>query len=815
MSRVAVFAPIGGWLTSVHEVPDPVFSEEMMGTGIAIDPTGGVLVAPFDGTVLLVAPTKHSVTLKAASGAELLIHVGLETVALEGRGFTAHVLDGDRVAAGDELISFDMDLVGLEAKSLVTPILLTNAGAYRWSPEPLDRLVSIGEPIGWIDGGAEAEVLPAATGEQVVRDVVVRFAHGLHARPAARIADCAKRFSSAITIQLGDKSANARSPVAIMALDARLGDGIRLSGVGRDTERALEALKALLEVGEDAHSVPANAPTVRTLADNEIGGVCALPGIVLGTAAHWRRPTATATEESRGVESERAAMEAAISTVRARLLGLAESVCGPAADIARAHVGLLDDENLNAAAQAEITRGRSAGKAWQLASSQIAEGFRSSGSALLKERIPDLDDIARQVVAAMNGDQPGAVSFGENSILLADELLPSELLSLPRDRVVGLATSGGGPTSHMAIIAASFGIPALVAMGPRLREVPEGAQVLLDASAGVLIVDPDERAQARARTVSVAEKSGDCMTLDGERVHLFANLGGLGDVQPALAAGAEGCGLLRSEFLFLDRPDAPSQEEQRLAYQAIADALGPRPLTIRTLDIGGDKPVSYLRFPDEQNPALGARGVRTILFAPALIDAQLRAIADVTGEGVKVMLPMVASVEELRSVRDRLNALRPGIALGVMVETPAAALLAGAFAEEADFLSIGSNDLAQYTLAMDRTNPLLAASIDALHPAVLRLFAMTAEAGRKAGKAVSLCGSLASDPAAALVLIGLGINDLSAVPAALPAVRQALARTAASDCRAIAEHALTMGSAAEVRALAAHLLNATSEGDIR
>jgi phosphoenolpyruvate-protein kinase (PTS system EI component) len=314
---------------------------------------------------------------------------------------------------------------------------------------------------------------------------------------------------------------------------------------------------------------------------------------------------------------------------------------------------------------------------------------------------------------------------------------------------------------------------------------------------------------------SPASDSGASVTREGERVRLLANLGGLRDVEAALAAGAEGCGLLRTEFLFLDRSEAPSHEEQRSAYQAIADALGPRPLTIRTLDIGGDKPVAYIRFPDEQNPALGARGVRTHLFDPQLIDEQLRAIAEVDGEGVKVMLPMVSSVGELRAVRERLNALRGGITLGVMVETPAAALLADAFAAEADFLSIGSNDLAQYALAMDRTNPLLAAAIDALHPAVLRLIAMTVEAGRKAGKPVSLCGSLASEPIGALVLIGLGIRDLSAVPAALPAVRQAIARVSASDCRRMAEQALTMETAAEVRALAADLLNGSGEGDLR
>jgi phosphocarrier protein FPr/phosphocarrier protein len=354
-----------------------------------------------------------------------------------------------------------------------------------------------------------------------------------------------------------------------------------------------------------------------------------------------------------------------------------------------------------------------------------------------------------------------------------------------------------------------------MAMGQQLSRVPEGARVLLDASAGKLVIDPDEPAQARAVAQSrqAAGSSDDCTTRDGERVTLLANLGGLADVERALAAGAEGCGLLRTEFLFLDRAQAPSEDEQRSTYQAIADALAGRPLTIRTLDIGGDKPVAYIRFPDEQNPALGARGIRTGRFAPELLDTQLRAIAGVKSDAIKVMLPMISSLAELRPVRERMEALGADVQLGVMVETPAAALSADSLAAEADFLSIGSNDLAQYALAMDRTNPLLAASIDALHPAVLRLIAMTAEAGQRSGKPVSLCGSLASDPLGALVLVGLGITNLSAVPAALPAVRNAIARVSAADCRRIAHRALECESAAEVRALAAVLLN--SDGDQR
>jgi len=815
MSRVGLSAPVAGWMISLRDVPDPVFSEEMMGVGVAIDPTEGKLVAPCAATVLMVAPTQHSVTLRAENGAELLIHIGLETVALEGRGFHAHVSDGEVVAAGADLISFDLDLVGLEAKSLVTPIVLANSGEFRLSTTELDRLVSRGESIAFVED-IRVEAAAPADGEVSTREATVVFEHGLHARPAARIADCAKRYSSQISVGLRGKTANARSPTAIMTLNSIRGDRVQLIAKGADAEEALDELAHVLSVGDELQPAAVPRAQTRTLRENEFSGVTALPGVALGTAVHWRREIGEASDEGRGIEAERAALGEARAAVRARLEALRIDMSGPAAAIADAHIGLLEDDDLNAAALAGIDSGKSAARAWQAATSAVEEELGSADNPLLRERIADLRDIAAQMTAGLLGGAAfPALDFPQQTVLIADELLPSELLSLPRDKVVGLATAGGGPTSHMAIIAASFGIPTMVAMGPEVSRVAEGVRVLLDASAGVLIVDPDERTAAKAleQAAQTRSEGGECLTRDGERVRLLANLGSLAEVQGALAAGAEGCGLLRTEFLFLERTEAPSVEEQRSTYQTVADALGGRPLTIRTLDIGGDKPVPYIRFPHEQNPALGARGIRTELFEPELLDAQLQAIAKVSGDQVKVMIPMVSAVGELRAVRKRLAGLGAHMQLGVMIETPAAALIADRLVAEADFLSIGSNDLAQYALAMDRTNPLLAASIDALHPAVLRLIAMTAEAGNRAAKPVSLCGNLASEPLAALVLVGLGIRELSAVAAALPAVRHAIGRVAASDCRTLAERALELESAAQVRALAAELLAASAEGE--
>ncbi|HZQ40224.1 MAG TPA: phosphoenolpyruvate--protein phosphotransferase, partial [Rhizomicrobium sp.] len=405
-----------------------------------------------------------------------------------------------------------------------------------------------------------------------------------------------------------------------------------------------------------------------------------------------------------------------------------------------------------------------------------------------------------------------------DTIVLADDLLPSELVSLDTACLNGIALAGGGPTSHAAILAAIMGVPMLVACGPNLLSIHGGTTLLLDADQGRLIIDPDspslDRAnrhiEARRKELEIARTSAHrpCRTSDGTRIEINANLGSVNDAIVGVAAGAEGCGLLRTEFLFLDRESPPSEEEQAEVYRAIAQALGTKPLTIRTLDIGGDKPAPYLPFPAEENPALGLRGVRVSLWRPDLLAIQLRAILRaVPAAQCRIMVPMIASLAEFREVRDALDRARAElgigapISLGVMVETPAAAVTADLLAAEADFLSIGTNDLTQYCLATDRGNAGLAANFDALHPAVLRLIAATTEGASRHSRQVSVCGGLASDAIAAPILVGLGVRGLSAAAGQIPALKARIRSVALAQCRELAEKALAASSAAEVRAL--------------
>jgi phosphocarrier protein FPr/phosphocarrier protein len=816
-------APLPGWLCDLSEVPDEVFAGRMMGDGIAIDPFGGEMVAPCDGTVVVVAPTAHAVTLRIANGAEILLHVGIDTVSLGGKACAAHVKAGDAVRQGARLLSFDLDVLALEAKSLLTPIVVTDSESFVFTTRT-GHAVAAGAPIGSVvrrNGSATSE--KAEDGPVHRAEVGIALPNGLHARPAARIAAAAKAWQADLRLRAANGEASARSPVSVMALDVRAGDRLEIVGSGEDAAEAVAALARLIENELARHeaspATPVPAPGVAPKASaGTIVGVCAVAGVALGPAARLNRIEQEVERDGRGRAEEEEALETALASVRASIEAAVGSGTQASASIAAAHLELLGDEALRRAAGDHLAAGRSAGFAWREASRTLARKLAKTGNALLVERVDDLLDLELQVLAALGGSAE-AIDIPAGAIVVADEILPSQLLQLA-GRAAGLCTSGGGPTSHLAVLAASAELPLLVAAGRALDSIADGTLLLLDAGTSRLVVDPAPAvvdaartriAAARVRHGEQRERAGvACRTADGTRIELFANLASAEGAAEAVAAGAEGCGLLRTEFLFLDRQIAPSEDEQLEAYQAVADALDGRPLIVRTLDVGGDKPLAYLPLPPEDNPALGLRGIRVGLARPDLLDEQIRAILRVTPSGrCRIMVPMVSDVAELRAVRLRVNAIAAQLdlperaELGVMIETPAAALLGDRLALEADFLSVGTNDLAQYALAIDRTNPALAAQADAFHPAVLRLIAIAAEAAARTGRPIGVCGGLASDPLAAPLLVGLGVTELSAVPAALGAVKARLLEITIEQCRALAERALQEDSAAAVRALLA------------
>lgn len=812
---LTLVAPLQGWAGPLAELPDAAFAEGMVGDGLAIDPTGDTLHAPCAGVVTGVHRARHAVTLRADTGAEILCHIGIETVGLGGAGFAALVVDGERVAAGAPLIRFDLDTLAEGAKSLASPILVIDTEAYRITRRAEAGRVAVGDWLMEIEAlGASAAVPPRATdGVTLTRRITLPAGHGIHARPAAAIVALARTFAAELEITTATASAPLTSAVALMTLGLGAGDDATLSARGVDAEAALDALARLIEHDLEAAPQDASVPV-----QPRPGGVTAVPGVAIGPIVRLGAPRLEPPATGQGVATETLALESALAAVRTTLDQ--RTLNGPPAqrEIGRAHRALLDDARLHEAAAVAIASGVSAGAAWRAALAPDIAALRGVADARIAGRADDLLDLERQVIAATLGPADAAPPLPDDAILVAHDLLPSELMALDTTRLAGIALAAGGPTSHVAIIAAASGIPMVVALGAEALALESGTRAVLDADAGTLTTAKAVvETAARARIAAAATRRADaqasagtaCRMADGTRIEIFANLGALADADAAMSAGAEGCGLLRTELLFLDRDTPPDEAEQTALYAAIAARLDGRPLIIRTLDIGGDKPVPYLAIRPEENPALGLRGIRVGLAHPDLLDTQLRAILRVPAGPCRILVPMVASLDELVHVRRRVAAAARAIGrterieIGVMIETPAAAITADLLATAADFFAIGTNDLAQYTLAMDRGNPVVAAQVDALHPAVLRMIAAAARAGAAHNRPVGVCGGLASDLAAVAILIGLGVTELSAVPGVIPELK-ALVRTLSREtCARIAEEALRQTSPAAVRALVA------------
>ncbi|MFO7246180.1 MAG: phosphoenolpyruvate--protein phosphotransferase [Bacillota bacterium] len=525
-----------------------------------------------------------------------------------------------------------------------------------------------------------------------------------------------------------------------------------------------------------------------------------------------------------------ARLDAARSRAAADLAALAAAAPegSPAAGILAAQRAMLDDPDLLARLRSAVfDRGLGAAAAWRETLDGLATRYRQAQAPMLRERAADVEDLRDRVLALLAGpgrDAPGPAlvgdTGGEPAILAAGELGPAALMALGRSAAVaGLCLAGGGPTAHAVILARSLGLPVVAGLGPELLDVAPGTPVAVDGDLGLVLVEPGDtarrvlsaRAEAARRAREEAEKGrhAPAVMRGGRRVQVAANAGGAGDVAQAMQQGAEGIGLLRTEFLFLDRPEPPGEEEQLAVYLEILAAADPHPVIIRTLDAGGDKPLPYLDTGPEENPFLGVRGLRLSLARPDLFRTQLRAVVRAAREAgpgrVRLMFPMVSTLEEVEAALAHLEAAGgrpPGLEVGVMVEVPAAALMAGHLARLVDFFSIGSNDLTQYVLAAERGSARLAALQDPLHPAVLALIAGVVEAAHGRGRWVGVCGEMAGDPVAAALLAGLGVDELSMVPARVPEIKALLRRLDEAEARAAAREALGLASASAVRAAA-------------
>jgi phosphocarrier protein FPr len=830
-------APVSGILVPIERVPDPVFAQKMVGDGIAIDPTSQSLIAPCDGEIIQLHPANHALALRTAEGVEVMMHIGLDTINLKGSGFTPKVKLGDHVKSGDPLIEFDADYLATHAKSLLTMMIVTNG----------DRVASFDRPAGRVTAGqdvaltltlvttngaaAVSDLAPALTSEAIL----IPNTAGLHARPAAVLANLARQFSSEVWLQRGDSRANAKSVVSIMSLDVRYNDKVTVVAHGPDAQQAINTLAPQITQGLGEEGAAAPAPASRIVPEiampppaphsddpNLLLGVTASPGLAVGTVFQVRRQDMAVPKTGEDPATEQRKLDAAIEQARRELEALQVQLHGQAdankAAIFAAHQEILDDPELRETVSSAILKGNSAAYAWQQAINTQADQLAKLNNQLLAARAADLRDVGQRVLMTLTGAGPRTVDAPAESVLIAEDLTPSDTANLDRNKVLGFATTLGSATSHAAILARALDIAAVAGIEPRALDLPNGTPVILDGNKGTLRLNPsaDELMRLRTRQQRLAAKkqadlehaSEPAVTTDQHRMEVVGNIGGLSDAKQAVALGGEGVGLLRTEFLFLDRATAPTEDEQTQVYTDIAAALGPdRPLVIRTLDVGGDKPLPYLPMPHEENPFLGERGVRVGLNRPEVLRTQLRAILRAADAGkLLVMFPMIATLGEFRAAKamfeeERIRLKAPPIPLGIMVEIPAAAVMAEQFAREADFFSVGTNDLTQYTLAMDRGHPKLAPQVDALNPAVLQLIATAVNGARRHGRWVGICGGIASDAQAVPLLIGLGVSELSVSIPAIPAIKAQIRTLSLSDCQNLAQQALGMDTAAEVRAL--------------
>ena len=824
--RLMLCAPLDGVVTPLGNVPDPVFAQGMMGDGVAIEPLSDRVLAPCDGVVATLHAARHAVTLRSDAGVDILIHVGLETVALNGEGFTTLVREGERVTTGTPLIAFALDRVALAAPSLTTPIVIMDGSACSIVARAKGKVRS-GDPLLTIEvaGFSEESAQRVSPDHRHSRTAAIPMRHGIHARPAARISAALKPFSARVTLYTEDRTADGRSTVALLALGARLGDMVRIEAEGPDAAAALDAVWDLINsgMGETGEAVETPSPAAATTLSMEqrpgaLRGVRASPGIAIGVAYRLAQNEAPLNDEGGSVAEEQARLADALSITHAQIGTRAAQGSDAQRAILTAHLAILEDPTLLESAQRLIEAGYSAAFAWHRTITEQAATLAALDDVRLRERAADLKDLDRQVRRALSGEAPDDRQLPENAILIAEDILPSQLIELDLSRAAGFCLEQGGPTSHVAILAAGMGLPSLVAMGSDVRAIADCTALILDAEAGWLEADPSAERCAeiaaliatrkQSRVAALRDAELPCVTADGRRIEIFANLGSVADAEQAASQGAEGAGLVRTEFLFLDRQHAPDKQEQQAVYQAIVEALPGRPIIARLLDIGGDKPVPYLATAREDNPMLGVRGIRLALRHPEILATQLQAMLAVHPFGqLRIMIPMVSTVDEIRRVRAILDGLidaaglKEAPQLGIMIETPAAAATADLLAAEADFLSIGTNDLTQYVLAVDRGNASLADRVDPLHPAVLRMIKATCDGAAKHGRPVGVCGGAAGDPEAVPLLIGLGATELSMVPAAIPEMKAHVRNLSHAAARALAEEALRCTDADQVRAL--------------
>lgn len=661
-------------------------------------------------------------------------------------------------------------------------------------------------------------------------DVVLPNPTGMHARPARKLVELVTPHEAEVRIRAGTRTADASSMMDLLGLGASRGTVLHVSAQGKDAAKVLQILKKEIPLGlGDDLTLPAqdqstSHPALHFQASSgvQVQGLAASVGLAIGEVYQHRTHQVNVQDTAGDPLAETERLQEALDHSRKELLEVMEGVRhrlgSGKAEIFQAQAALLEDPALIQQVVSTMLQGHGAAWAFQQVLDERILQLKKLDDPVLAARAVDFSDVKERVLGHLLGQQvQTGFKLDRPVVLIAEDLTPSDTAMLDPDLILGFCTAVGGPTSHSAILARSLGIPAVVGAGREVLNIPAGKASILDGFSGKLYIEPSEADLEAAETAlkgwqeeletARAARHQPATTTDGVNIEVAANVNRASDVPAALEGGAEGVGLMRTEFLFLESDHAPSEEEQYQAYRQMVEALNGKPLIIRTLDIGGDKEVAYLGLEKEDNSFLGMRGIRLCFQRPDLFLPQLRAIYRASQHGpLKIMFPMVSTLEDFLKARDYAEGVRSELGaarvdLGIMIEVPSAVMLAEEFAEVVDFFSIGTNDLTQYTLAMDRLHPQLAPQADGLHPAVLRMIDHTVKAARKHQRWVGVCGGIAGDVEGALVLTGLGVNELSVAAPAVPTIKATLRERSHADLERLAQQALKCSTAREVRGL--------------
>ena len=842
-------SPLKGVLIPLHLVDDEVFSKKMAGDGIAIDPASNILMSPLDGTVTFIHPSQHAVTIQSSQNpeVEVLIHIGLDTVNLKGEGFKSFVKNGAKVNAGQKLIEFDLDLISQKAKSPHTIILVTgtveNPNKFQLVfPEVQNSLIpNLEMPLFELIVSNTPTNVQASNAALITykESILCPIPSGIHARPASMITKIAlSNQDGSVELTKGSQKANAKSLTSLIALSVSHNDQIEISASGSHAEKTVkEIIQQLKDLSHDTHTVqqkPAVQIAQAPMDQNQFQGISVSWGDVSGKIWQFKTNDIIVKESKskNSVEIETQRLRAAVAQSQKDIQLTIDSLSAKETEkksIYQAHLELLNDPELWQAAQSHIQKGLSAEYSWQESINKTKAVLQSLKNEVMAERANDVRDVGQKVLRVLlnvnENESSKKLNLTGPHILIARNLTPSDMSLFDGDTVKGLVLVEGGASSHVAIIARSMGISAITAVHESVLNIKDGTSALLLSKQGKLKLNPtaSEIDQVQKLNVEVEKENSENLTkakepastTDGHRIEIFANIGKSSECAQALKNGAEGVGLLRSEFLFLDRTTAPSETEQTAQYQEIISAFNQdskKDVIIRTLDVGGDKPLSYLQLPAEENPFLGVRGLRLSLKYPEIFRSQIRSLLKVKPlDSLKIMFPMITTLDEIAEAKKitneeaaNLNVEAPQ--LGIMIEVPSAALTADTLAPHVDFFSIGSNDLTQYTLAIDRGHKDLAAMADGLHPSVLKLIKMTCDAAHQHKKMVGVCGGIAGDIQALPLLIGLGVHELSVSVPSIPQVKATVRKLSFKECETLANEALKLSDAQSVRNLSDKVL---------